>query len=636
MDEIKDYDISNRLGQKLMLGGFAIMLGGITGKILRVDLTKRTITEEVFTQENFVKYGGADGIASRILYNEVPPGIAALDPESRIVFSAGPLAGTGIQASCTHSIAAKSPLSGFTPYLAHSQGHLAIQLKFSGYDGVIVQGKADKPVYIWINDGTAEIKDAAHLWGKDTTETQALLIAELGHSNIGCACIGPAGENLVLIAGIVTDKDHTAARGGLGAVMGSKNLKALAAYGQTKVPIANLDKFKELAANWRQDNVSSNPGKANHQYGSANFVETAYKAGDLPIKNWSRGTLDGYIALTGQSLVGNYLKKHTTCPSCTLAHRKLLELKGGAYSGECSLPEFECIGSMGSNIGVTEPTAVCWGNDLLNKFGLDALATSTLIAWAMECTERGILTKEDTDGIDLRFGDYKAAFEMIRKIAVREGFGSVLADGPIPAVEHVGRDSDKLMVQVKGMSLPMHDHRAFWGYGLQYAVGSAGPAHEGGPLGAELSGVVQRFSIAKKAQLVKDGQILKCFLNTLGVCNYGAAGVSPALILDTVTAATGLNYTTEDRSKIALRGLNLRRAFSIRHGLEPADDTLPYRYTDDSPPDGGAKGSKIPIKPMVRDYYNIMGWDVKTGKPYRKTLVDLGLEKEADDLWGKA
>jgi len=256
-----------------------------------------------------------------------------------------------------------------------------------------------------------------------------------------------------------------------------------------------------------------------------------------------------------------------------------------------------------------------------------------MIAWAMECTEKGILTKADTDGLDLRWGNYKAAHEMISMIAKREGFGNILANGPIPAVKHVGNGSEKFMVQIKGMTIPMHDHRAVWGHGLSYAVGSVG--HEGGPIGLELFGGVPRFSIEKKAQLVKDGQSSSWSLaNILGVCAFGTYGISPGLMADTLSAVVGLEFSVDALTKVAMRGVNLRHAFGIRNGLTPADDTLPYRYTDDPTMDGGAKGSKIPIKQLVSDYYNVMGWDPITGKPYRKTLIELGLNKEANDLWG--
>ena len=609
------------------------MYGGIMGKILRVDLSLKKISEEIHADQYLGKYIGGDGLAARLLYDEVPPGIEGLDPENILVISAGPLGGTAVQASCNYSVAAKSPLTGFTIYNSHCNGTFARMLKFSGYDAIVVKGQAETPVYIWVNEGEAEIRDATAIWGRDTWETEDKLKQNLMQPKLSCLCIGPAGENLVLLSGIVTDKFHLAARGGLGAVMGAKKLKAVAVYGTRKVPIADEERFAELSRKWREINMA-HPGTQNFsKFGTAALMSGVYAIGDLPIKNWSQGTLDEWEKLTGEYIIDKMLKQHTTCPSCSVAHTKILELKDGAFSGECKMPEYEILVAMGSNIGVADPTVAATGGELLNKLGLDGLGASNVIGFAMECYEKGLINKGDTDGIDLKFGNYEAAFEMIHNIAKRGGFGNILADGPVRAADYIGKESQKFIVHVKGMPLPMHDHRAAWGYALQYAIGSAGPGHEGGPLSAEMSNILPRFSIKEKAKAVKEGQEWRCFVNTLGICVFGATGISQEFIGDTVSAATGFKIGAGGVSTISRRLVNLRRCFNIRHGLRPEDDTLPYRYLSDPPPDGGAKGSVVPIKPMVYDYYKLMGWDLKTGKPYRKTLEELGLKDEANDLW---
>lgn len=610
------------------------MYGAVMGKILRVDLGARTVKEENIPDDYISYYMGGDGFAARIIYDEVPIGTSALDPENRLVVSAGPLAGTVVQASCNCSVAAKSPITGFTVYNSHSNGKFARLLKFSGFDAIIVSGKANNPVYIWVNDGHAEIRDASLVWGNDTQETKRMLENELGQPKVSSICIGPAGENLVLISGIASDASHFAARGGLGAVMGSKNLKAIAVYGSKKVPVASGERLKALAGEWREMNMAQPFTQDNAKFGTPGGFATSYLAGDVPIKNWSRGTIDGWQKLTGQYMVEKMFKRHVTCPSCTIAHNKVLELKGGAFSGECELPEYEMVVAMGSNIGVTDPTVAAKGTELADGYGLDGLGVSNVIAFAMECYEKGLITKEDTGGLDLRFGNWEAAFEMMENIVKRKGLGDILADGPVRAADYVGKGSHSFIVHVKGMPLPMHDHRSAWGYALQYAVGSAGPGHEGGPLSRELSGELPRFSTEGKAAAVKAGQEFRCFINTLGICGFGAVGVPLEKIAETVSAATGLKLDKEKASKIAMRLVNLRRAFNIKHGLVPEDDTLPQRYTLEPPPDGGAKGSVVPIRPMVYDYYELMGWDMKTGKPYRRTLIDLGLEDIVKDLWG--
>jgi aldehyde:ferredoxin oxidoreductase len=609
------------------------MYGGMMGKILRIDLSLKKIDEEAFPEKYLEKYMGGDGLAARLLYDEVPPGIGALDPDNILVISVGPLGGTTVQSSCTCSVAAKSPLTG-TVYNSHCNGSFARLLKFSGYDAIVVKGQADRPVFLWVHEGQAEIKEAVSLWGKDTWQTEDILKGDLKQPKMSCLCIGPPGENLVLLSGIVSDKVHIAARGGLGAVMGAKKLKAVAVYGDQKVPLAQEEKFVELARKWREANMGQAGTQSLSKYGTGNLVNPAYAVGDLPIKNWSRGTLEGWERLTGEYIIDHMLKRHTTCPSCTVAHNKILELSGGALTGECEMPEYEILVAMGSNIGVTDPTVAAKGGELLDKYGLDGLGVSNVIGFAMECYEKGLITREDTGGLDLKFGNYEAAFEMVEKIAKREGFGNILADGPVRAADYIGKESYKFVVHVKGMPMPMHDHRALWGYALSYAIASAGPAHEGGPMFPEMTNILPRFSIAGKAKAVKTGQEVRCFVNTLGVCSFGSVGVSPALVGETVSAATGLNIGAEEASIIARRLINLRRGFNIRHGLRPEDDTLPYRYVSDPPPDGGAKGSAVPIKPMVYEYYDLMGWDLKTGKPYRKVLKELGLDDVAEDLWG--
>ena len=608
------------------------MPGGIAGKILWIDLSHGLLEERPFPEEYLRKYIGGDGLGARILYDEVPPGVKPHDPEAVLVFSAGPLAGTPVQAGCNYSVAALSPLTETTVYNSHSSGYFAPNMKRAGYDAIVVRGKAEKPVFLWIHDGEVELRNAANLRGKDTWETEDIIKRELGEPKVSCACIGPAGENQVKMAAIVNDRSHLAARGGLGAVMGSKNLKAIAVLGTGKVPVAYEKRFMELAREWRKQNMASKPVQNLAKYGTANMMEGVYSIGDLPIKNWSTGVFEGWEKLGGRYMVDKMFKRHITCWGCTVAHCKLLELKDGAFAGEeCEMPEYEMTAAMGSNIGVGDPTVVAKGTEKLDKLGLDGLGASCVIGFLMECYEKGLVTKNDVDGLELKFGNYEAAFELIDRIANRRGIGDILAEGPVRTAEWVGKGSEKYIIHVKGMPLPMHDHRSRWGYALQYAVGSAGPAHESG---FATFYDQTAFTVEGQAERVKGAQQWRCFLNTLGICHFGTGGVERSLVPETLSAATGVDFSLEDGEKTALRLMNLRRGFGIRHGLVPEDDTLPYRYLHDPVPDGAAKGSTVPIEPMVQDYYNIMGWDMKTGKPYKETLVKLGLEDVAGDLWG--
>jgi aldehyde:ferredoxin oxidoreductase len=370
------------------------------------------------------------------------------------------------------------------------------------------------------------------------------------------------------------------------------------------------------------------------KYGSNALFETVYKFGDIPIMNYTKGLLPGCEKLFSRNYIDNMLVRDTSCWGCTVSHNKVIRLKGGVYEGrEIEMPEYEIVAAWGSMIGVTDPTVPPVLGELCDRLGLDSLACGNAVAFAMECFEKGIITRDDTEGLELKFGNHDAAYQIIEKIAKRQGFGALLADGALWAAERIGKGSEKFVVHVKNMALPMHDHRAFWGYALQYAVGSAGPVHEGGPIGLEMSGSLPRFSTKDKAQAVKQGQSLKLFGDNLGVCRYGTTGVPQDLMVRTLSAATGLQLTLSDAEQSVMRALNIKRAFNVRNGLTPEDDTLPHRYIADPPKEGGAQGSAVNIKPMVQDYYELMGWDKKTGKPYRKTLEALGLEKVAEDIW---
>ncbi|MFC1917217.1 aldehyde ferredoxin oxidoreductase family protein [Chloroflexota bacterium] len=612
------------------------MVFGITGKIVRVDLSTSEVSIQSYPITEYQKFLGSDGLAAKILYNELTPGISCWDKESPVIFASGPLVGTTVPSSCTVSVTAKSPFTLSTMYSAHANGGFARMLKFAGYDAVIVKGISPKPVYLYINESDVQIRDAIQVWGKNTDETDDLLRLEVNIPKASCLCIGPAGENIALQAAMVVDKKHIAARGGIGAIVGSKKLKGIVVYGQKKVTVADINKLDECVKKWRELNTSLPWCQTLKKYGSAAVVDQVYAIGDLPIKNFTHGVLEGWEKLTGQNIIDNLgmLKRHTTCPSCILAHTKDLVLKGDSYDGEeVRLPEYEMIAAMGSNLGITEPDQVCKGADYLDKLGLDGLATSNVIGLIMECFERGMITKEQLGDIDAHWGNHAAAMELARQIAFREGFGNVMADGSLIAANYIGQGAEKSVVHIKRMPLPMHDHRSAWGYALQYAVGSMGPVHEGGPLFPEMQGMVPRMSVDGKAGMVKTGQELKTLLNCLGCCSYGSIGIGPDLQVETLNAVTGWNITKDEAFKSAERILNLRRAFNLKNGLKPEDDTLPERYLNDPPPDGGSKGSRVNIKPMVHEYYKIMGWDEVTGKPFRRTLEELDLAEIAKDLW---
>jgi len=609
------------------------MNNGIRGRILRVNLSNWSLKEEDLSAKYLLPYIGGDGLGAKILYDEVPPGVGPFDPENRLIFATGPLTGTTAPSACMHSVITKSPATGFTIMNSHANGFWGSRLKFAGFDGIIFEGKAPSPVYLYVSDGKAEIRDARHLWGLGVWVTDERIRKEIPKDSLSVDAIGEAGENLVRIACIVSDKYHIAARGGVGAVMGSKNLKAVVVQGDSSgLPLADPELFKEVTKKWRKANQGSDDAKFRAQFGTAGSLELFHSFGDLPVRNFTTGIFPEYQRLTGQEIIGKYFHKNETCWSCSIAHNKKLKFETSSGTEIRELPEYECLAAWGSNIGSADPFGAILCTDACDDHGLDSLEAGTAVSMAMECIEKGILSKEDLGGIDLRFGNWEAALEMIHKIAKKEGFGALLAEGAKRAAESIGKGAENSVAHVKGMSIPMHDFRGLWGYALQYAVGSAGPSHEGGPSRREMTGELKRMSTEGKAKAVVEGQQNRFFYNNLGLCWFGAIGVSLDLLVQALNAAVGGKFSIEEVKKVSLRCANLRRAFNLRHGLTPEDDTLSPRLLE-PPPDGPSTGSIVQIKPMVREYYQRMGWDEKTGKPLISTLRGLGLEEVISDLW---
>jgi len=606
---------------------------GIKRKTLRVNLSNGEMKEEELSEKYLSQFIGGDGLGAKILYDEVPPGVGALDAGNRLVFAAGPLAGTRAQSACMHSVITKSPITEFTIMNSHGNGFWGPRLKFAGFDAIIFEGKAPSPVYLFVSNGKAEMRGANHLWGLGAWATDDMLRRELGIKSVSIDTIGEAGENLVRIACIVSDKYHILARGGTGAVMGSKRLKAVVVQGKESLTLANSELFYELVRKWRKANEDSDGGRLRAQFGTAGSLELFHSFGDLPIRNFTTGIFPEYKKLTGQEIISKHFHKHETCWSCSLAHNKKLrfEVLGGSEIRE--MPEYECLAAWGSNIGSPDVLGAVLCTDACDDHGMDSLEASTAISMVMECIDKGLLSKDDLGGIDLRFGNWEAALEMIHEIAKKEGFGKLLGEGAKKAAEKIGKGAGNFVSHVKGMSIPMHDFRGLWGYALQYAVGSAGPSHEGGPSRLEMAGELKRMSTKGKAEAVIEGQKTRFFYNNVGLCWFGTTGVSLDLIVQAFNAAIGENFSIDEVKNISLRCANLKRAFNIRHGLTAEDDTLSPRLLE-PPPDGASKGSIVQIKPMVHEYYQRMGWDEKTGKPLIQTLKSLGLEDVIPDLWG--
>lgn len=618
------------------------MSRAINGVFLRVDLSNKKIITQNFTHTIYRNFLGGSSLGSKIVYDELPDpkSVDAFDPRNPLVFAAGLLTGTGAPGCCLYGVNAKSPKTGGVGE-SESGGHFGAELKFTGYDGIIFTGRSEKPVYLYLCDEKAELRDASHLWGKDTYDTEDMIKKELRDSQIRVASIGLAGEKLVKFACITNEKIHVAGKAGMGAVMGSKNLKAVAVRGTKGVKIANPQEFERLCEKWREMNTAMPSPRTVSEYGTAGEIELFDSLGDMPIKNWALGTWEGVEKLTGQYLAAIADRIPDTCFGCGLKHRYHIIIKEGPYKGEyLGNPEYELCASLGSLCLIDDIAAVVKAAELCDRYGMDGIACGNVIAFAMECYEKGVISEDDTDGVELKWGDPEVLLTMVNKIAKREGFGDVLAEGVKRAAERIGKGAMEFAIHVKGMSPQMHDPRSGISRGLGDAIATGaddGNISEWGGPDPELGYMrpLDRFSIQGKAEYVIKRQARWIWLDGIGACNFATMGVPLRLQAQVLSAATGWEppMTTEDILKIGDRVTNLRRCFGIKSGWTPADDTLPKRFLQEPKPDGGAKGIIIPLKPMLEEYYKLRKWDPETGKPSKEVLEELGLEDAARDMW---
>ena len=614
-------------------------MNGSGTSIIRVDLTEGTITRESLTEDMARDYIGGIGIGVRVVYDEVPPGVDALEPENRLVFAVSPLTGTAVPGACRYHVVGKSPQTMFTLSVADAGGFWGPELKSAGYDAIILQGASEKPVYLWIKDDTVEIRDAADLWGKDTFETEDAICQMLGDKRIRVVSIGPAGENQVRLACIHNDKGHIAGRGGFGAVMGSKNLKAIAVRGFQRPPVKYRERLTKLAQEWKEAGV----GTSLHQWGTGGGVQRYYDIGALPIKNLTTNEFD-VEKLTGQYIRETYQKKHKPCFGCFMHHVYTIEVTEGDYKGfKGEEPEYELLAGFGSNLGIEDAGAVAVIGERCDRLGMDAIGVSWALSLAMEAYEKGLITREDLGGIDLKWGDTEAVLAMMDKMALRQDLGDILSDGAAIAAERIGGAArDFVVTTKKNMSPKCIDIRAMPGRNLAFTVASSGPTtehvpglHSGVPepeLGFP-EGLDMRTP-ERQAEAVRKGGMRKVFVDACAVCDFVLPPPALTNLLDVFEAVTGRRLSIEEALTIGERILNLQRCFNILHGLTPENDDVSERLLT-APSDGPAEGigSRPYLKGLVNEYYQLMGWDAKTGKPLPDTLRRLGLENEVEDIW---
>ena len=600
-------------------------------KIMRIDLsTGRTGIEEI-DASTARKYVGGTGLGALFLFNEVPPGIEWDDPENRMMWFAGPLAGTRVSGSGTISIISKGPMTGMAG-ASQANGFFGAFLRLSGLHGIIVQGAASKWTRIHIHDGTAEILDAEDLRGKTTLETENT-IKEGVEKRCSVYAIGQGGENLVRFSAIVGDHGHVAAHNGLGAVMGSKKLKAISVErGDTVVPVADPDHLKEKAKELIDHAMKADPFLS--RFGTAFAFEVFAPMGAVPIKNYTTNIFPEWEKYKGANIRSNFKLKNKPCWACRQTHVHTIEITEGPYKGfKGEEPEYEALAAMGSVIGQKDPAAAIVLANLIDDYGLDVNETGYLIGWIMECYEKGIFTAKDLDGIEMKWGDAEATRQMLAKIANREGCGGLFAEGVKKAAETLGDKAlDCAVYTLKGASPRGHDHRGYWTELIDTCLSNTGTIETGGPLAkpAVLGLPIVKDAFDPMEMSTQNAKINggRQFEDCLGVCRFCTQDFN--LTLECLNAITGWDVTIPEAMDVGRRTINLLRLFNFRHGLTKEMEAPSKRYGS-TPVDGPAKGKGIMAHWDVirRNYYEQMGWDVNTGRPLPKTLEELGLSEFA-------
>ncbi len=619
--------------------------GGYSGKILRINLTDKTSKEEKLPIEIATNFIGGAGLGIKYLFDEVKPGTDALGPENKLIFAPGPFTGTSIPCASRMAVTGKSPLTGAVG-VALTGGYFPAELKFAGWDAIIIEGKAEKPTWISVKDGAVRFHDAAGIWGTMTFDCQQMIKDNLKDQNTRVICIGPAGERLSKIACIINER-RAVGRKGLGAVMGSKNLKAIAVRGTGTVAITSEEKYKtarsEMLKAMKESPVLYS---AFSPAGTPMVVDLTGALGILSAKNWT--ATGEFVPVEELGLDAQNSRKigKEHCYDCPVGCSQMKLAKTGPYAGILTEgPEFETIYSFGTETGVANLDAVIAADRLADELGLDSMSAGVTIGFAMELFEKGILTLADTGGLELKFGNDQAMIALLRMMAYREGIGDILTDGTKAAAKKIGKGSEKYAMNIKGLELPAYDVRGAKAHGLNYATAYTGADHNKGYAFQEIFGIpvpweVDRFAIEGKGKLTKWNQDVRCVTcDCATMCAFILDTALPATSTQNTAAlmeaVTGLIFTPDEVQKVGERVNNLAKAFNIREGFTRADDTFPDRLMTEPLKDGASKGqliSKEDLKTMLDEYYTDRGWNPETGVPTRAKLTDLGLGYVADLL----
>ena len=602
--------------------------------ILKIDLTSGK-TEEYKIPEKWEKdFLGGASLAARILYDDLTPELDALSPDAPILFLVGPMTGTSGPTTGRFVICGKSPATGLWAE-SNIGGHWGPALRKAGYDGLWITGKASAPVYLWLNGSKLEVRDAEHLWGQNTYTTQDHVKEEVGVKSARVCAIGPAGEKQVFFASIMCDHGRMAGRTGVGAVMGSKNLKAIAVHGDREIPIFNLSKYKSLRSEANRKLRDDNEAKVIREVGTGGVANYAEYLGAMPAKYYTQGNFPAVDNVSGAMMTEQILVGRSACQGCVIACGRVVTLRGDKIKRKG--PEHETMVGFGANLLNDNLESIVDLGELCDRYGMDSISASNTIGLAFHLFEMGVISKEDTDGIELKWGDVDAIEELVRLIGAREGFGDLLAQGARRFAAHYGVEDEA--VQVNGLEVAYHDPRGVSGMALSYATSPRGACHNNSDYffvdfghSHEEIGIdfMSRHAQAKKAASVAKHQDWRTVDNAIVMCIF--ANVEAKEKAELINAACGLDWSVDDMMKFGERSWNLKRAINNRMGLTRANDKLPKALLTPYP-DGGSEGFVPDIDAMLIAYYDARGWDIETGKPSRERLSELGMDDIAKDLW---
>ena len=606
------------------------MTEGIDYPVLRINLNEQTVQCEVIDRSMVCKFLGGRGLGAKILFDELTPATDPLSPDNKLLFLAGPLIATGAPWCVKHTVLTKSPLTG-TILMTLAGGFFGAGLRSTDYDGLIIEGRSTNPVYLYIDGGRLEFREASHLWGMTTDDCQEAIRTEANNAKVEISCIGPAGERAVNYACIISGW-HAAGRGGAGAVMGSKNLKAIAVTGTRKPPVARPEEFKKLVKKIRKKAREADRLKVFGKYGTPRNLELVNERGLFPTRNFRGGMFDGIGDVNHREQQKRVIK-NLTCHGCPVACGNLTRAAEGPYEGITTEgPEYETFWAFSAQCGNNSIDAIIAADRLCDQLGLDTISTGNTIAFAMECVEKGLIKEEDLDGLNLKFGNHSDMVAMVRRIGYRQGLGDLLAEGTRKAAEQIGGGASRFAMHVKGMELAAYDPRGAKGMGIGYATSPRGGCHERGHVTRETFGAppyIDRLATTGKGAVAREAQDETAVLDALGMCVFPPhqGGMDMQETADLTSYAIGKKMTPEELMMIGERIWNLERLFNLREGFTRADDTLPARLLEEPMPDGSAEGHVVELETLLDDYYSVRGWDSE-GVPTREVLHRLGLDGE--------